>query len=85
MPVPHSTTRAGSLSTVGGASLLAAVTLSACDEEEEERAIETVRPVRAVQIADASSFTHRWFSGRAKATPSAIDAACPIEPTTRRS
>ena len=50
------------------APLLAAITLGGCDEGEEERAIETVRPVRAVQLADASPFGHRWFSGRAKAT-----------------
>lgn len=49
------------------ASLLAAITLSACDEEEQ-RATETIRPVRAVQLADASSFERRWFSGRARAT-----------------
>jgi len=49
------------------ASLLTAMTLSACDREEES-ATETVRPVRAVQLADASSFERRWFSGRARAT-----------------
>ena len=47
--------------------LFAALTLSACDEEERP-ATETVRPVRAVQLADASSFARRWFSGRARAT-----------------
>jgi RND family efflux transporter MFP subunit len=50
------------------ASLLAAMTLGACNQEEEETATETVRPVRAVQLADAPSFGQRWFSGRAKAT-----------------
>jgi RND family efflux transporter MFP subunit len=50
------------------ASLLAAITLSACGEEEEERATETVRAARAVQLADASHFARRWFSGRARAT-----------------
>ena len=49
------------------ASLLAAITLSACDEEEE-RATETVRPVRAVQFGDVSPLARRWFSGRARAT-----------------
>lgn len=49
------------------ASLFAALTLSACDEAEETTT-ETVRPVRAVQLADASSFARRWFSGRARAT-----------------
>jgi RND family efflux transporter MFP subunit len=48
--------------------LLASITLGGCDEEQEEMAAETVRPVRAVQLADASPFAHRWFSGRAKAT-----------------
>ena len=47
--------------------LLAAMTLGACNEEEE-RPTETIRPVRAVQLADVSQFAHRWFSGRAKAT-----------------
>jgi RND family efflux transporter MFP subunit len=50
------------------ASLLAAITLSACDEEESSAATETVRPVRAVQLAEASPFVQRWFSGRARAT-----------------
>jgi RND family efflux transporter MFP subunit len=48
--------------------LLASITLGGCDEEKEQMAAETVRPVRAVQLADASPFAHRWFSGRAKAT-----------------
>jgi RND family efflux transporter MFP subunit len=48
--------------------LLASIALGGCDEEQEEMAAETVRPVRAVQLADASPFAHRWFSGRAKAT-----------------
>ena len=48
--------------------LLASITLGGCNEEQEEMAAETVRPVRAVQLADASPFGHRWFSGRANAT-----------------
>jgi RND family efflux transporter MFP subunit len=39
-----------------------------CCGVEEERATETIRPVRAVQVADVSEFGRRWFSGRAKAT-----------------
>ena len=49
-------------------SLMAAITLGACDEEKEGKATDAVRPVRAIQLADASSFAQRWFSGRAKAT-----------------
>ena len=47
---------------------LAALTQSACDVQEEEGATETVRPVRAVRLADPSAFARRWFSGRARAT-----------------
>jgi RND family efflux transporter MFP subunit len=50
------------------ASLLAAITLSACDEEEEAPLNEAIRPVRAVQLADSSPFAQRWFSGRARPT-----------------
>jgi RND family efflux transporter MFP subunit len=46
---------------------LAAITLSGCGAEAE-RSTETIRPVRAVQLADVSEFARRWFSGRAKAT-----------------
>jgi RND family efflux transporter MFP subunit len=46
---------------------LAAITLGGCDAEEQS-STETIRPVRAVQLADASQFARRWFSGRAKAT-----------------
>lgn len=48
------------------ASLLAATMLSGCYEDEV--AIESVRPVRAVKLADYSPFAHRWFTGRAKGT-----------------
>ena len=41
--------------------------LTACGEEEEV-AKEVVRPVRAIQVADAERLHQSWFSGRAKAT-----------------
>lgn len=48
-------------------SLLVAISVGGC-EEEKGSATETIRPVRAVQLADASLFQRRWFSGRARAT-----------------
>jgi RND family efflux transporter MFP subunit len=47
---------------------LAAAALGACNRDEAPAPAEVVRPVRAIQLGDASSFTRRWFSGRAKAT-----------------
>ena len=41
--------------------------LSACSQEEAAPKKETIRPVRALKIADVSNFEQRWFSGRARA------------------
>ncbi len=48
-------------------SLLVAISVGGC-EEEKASATETIRPVYAAQLADASLFQRRWFSGRARAT-----------------
>ncbi len=48
-------------------SLLMAVVLAGCTEEQEpEKTV--VRPVRAMKVNDSAAFQHRTFSGRAKAT-----------------
>lgn len=41
-------------------------TLNGCQEEVPKK--EMVRPVRAMQVTDASEFAKRWFPGQAKAT-----------------
>ena len=48
-------------------SLLIAVILAGCDEEQvPDKTV--VRPVRAMKVSDAAAFQRRTFSGRAKAT-----------------
>ncbi len=52
---------------VGLISLLMAVALAGCDEEQvPEKTV--VRPVRAMKVSDSAAFQRRTFSGRAKAT-----------------
>ncbi|MDJ0684650.1 MAG: efflux RND transporter periplasmic adaptor subunit [Alphaproteobacteria bacterium] len=57
------------LTAVIGLSLaaLTAIPLAGCEEEAVETA-ESIRPVRALKVADAANLERRWFSGRAKAT-----------------
>ena len=49
--------------------LVGACLLLACGAEEPEP--EIVRPVRAMQVAEAGAFDQRWFPGRAQATQQA--------------
>jgi RND family efflux transporter MFP subunit len=49
--------------------LAAAVCATACESETPQR--EIIRPVRAMQIAEAGALQERWFPGRATATQEA--------------
>jgi RND family efflux transporter MFP subunit len=51
-----------------GATLLSVVVLSGCGDSDAPEEAEIIRPVRVVEISDASSLAQRWFPGRAKAT-----------------
>ena len=51
-----------------GTALSTIATLSGCGDADEREQAEVVRPVRAIEITDASNFAQRWFPGRAKAT-----------------
>jgi len=48
--------------------LAVALLLVACTEDVAQQAHEVIRPVRAIKVADASTFQERWFSGTAKGT-----------------
>ncbi len=48
--------------------LLAIIASTAGCDQEQEAAAPIVRPVRAVQVAEAGALAERWFPGRAKAT-----------------
>jgi len=48
--------------------LAVALLLVACTEDVAQQAQEVIRPVRAIKVADASTFQERWFSGTAKGT-----------------
>ncbi len=52
---------------VGLISLLIAVVVAGCDEEQVPEET-VVRPVRAMKVSDSAAFQRRTFSGRAKAT-----------------
>ncbi len=51
-----------------GATLLSVVVLSGCGDSDAPEEAELIRPVRVVEITDASNLSQRWFPGRAKAT-----------------
>lgn len=52
---------------IGLAVCVTALLVAGCEEQKAEKA-PVIRPVRAIQVSDATGLTKRWFPGRAKAT-----------------
>lgn len=51
-----------------GTTLLTVASLGGCGDSDVPERAEVVRPVRVVEITDASHLAKKWFPGRAKAT-----------------